>query len=260
MKSVVITGSTKGIGLGMAHEFLKRGHRVMISGSNQETLNQALQKLTAQFGKEKVQGQTCDVRSYEQVQAIWDASIKAFGKVDIWINNAGVGASRIPFWEISFDRIEQVVHTNALGMMYGSKIALQGMIKQGSGQIYNMEGEGSTGGVREGLILYGSTKATLTYLTKGLIKEAANTPVQVCYLSPGMVITDLLMGDTKPEDMERVKRIFNILADTVETVTPWLVEQVLANNKHGIRIAWLTKRKAMWRFASARFNKRDLFA
>jgi short-subunit dehydrogenase len=144
--------------------------------------------------------------------------------------------------------------------MYGSRVALQGMLKQGRGQIYNMEGQGSDGTMRPGLTLYGTTKAAITALTKGLIKEVKGKPVQVCYLSPGMVITDLLVGDYSPEEFERVKRIFNILADKLETVSPWLVDQILANDKHGARIAWLTPQKAAYRFLTARFNKRDLFS
>ncbi|NJQ96878.1 MAG: hypothetical protein HC784_02590 [Hydrococcus sp. CSU_1_8] len=58
---------------------------------------------------------------------------------------------------------------------------------------------------------------------------------------------------------ERSKRVLNILADRVETVTPWLAEQILANQKTGIRIAWLTKAKAIRRFLGASFFKRNLF-
>ncbi len=58
---------------------------------------------------------------------------------------------------------------------------------------------------------------------------------------------------------ERMKRIFNILADKVDTVAPWLVDQILQNKKTGVSIQWLTKSKIIWRFATAPFSKRDLF-
>ena len=61
-----------------------------------------------------------------------------------------------------------------------------------------------------------------------------------------------------PADWERSKRAFNILADRVETVTPWLADQVLANDRPGKRIAWLNGLKVMWRFLAAPFQKRNV--
>jgi hypothetical protein len=76
-----------------------------------------------------------------------------------------------------------------------------------------------------------------------------------------MVVTDLLTGQyrDRPDEWERAKRIFNILADRVETVAPWLAERVLANTQSGARIRWLTRSKLIGRFLAAPFRKRDLF-
>ena len=255
MKSIVITGASRGIGYGLAEEFLKRGHQVTICGRSLESINQAVATLSAKYESKRIQGQVCDVVDYAQVQKLWDAAVDSFGSVAIWINNAGISNDRQSFWELSVASINRIIQTNLLGMMYGSKVAMQGMLRQGYGQIYNMEGLGSTGSVTPGLILYGTTKSALTYYTKGLIKEAKDTKVQVNFLSPGMVATEMLTATLKGiDDMERSKRIFNILADRVETVAPYLVKQILANHQHGKRIAWLTPRKAAWRFLSARLN------
>jgi NADP-dependent 3-hydroxy acid dehydrogenase YdfG len=100
------------------------------------------------------------------------------------------------------------------------------------------------------------------YVQKGLRKDTADTPVQICTVSPGIVVTDLLTGDydLTSEQWEKSKKIFNILGDEVHTVAPWLVEQILATDKSGVRVAWLTRRKAFGRFMTAAFNRRDLFA
>jgi hypothetical protein len=76
-----------------------------------------------------------------------------------------------------------------------------------------------------------------------------------------MVLTDMLTApyDRQSAEWARARRIFNILADRVETVTPWLAGQILANQQHGARIKWLTKRKIITRFLLAPFRKRDLF-
>ena len=185
-----------------------------------------------------------------------------FGQVDIWINNAGLGHPQIAFWESSPELIRTVVETNLIGAMNGARVALSGMLEQGVGALYNMEGMGSEGPRVAGLTIYGTTKSGLRYFTDGLVQEVKGTPVVVGALQPGMVVTDLLTGqyEDKPEEWERAKRIFNVLADRVETVTPWLAQQVLKNQENGARITWLTRRKSMTRFLLAPFRKRDLFA
>jgi NAD(P)-dependent dehydrogenase (short-subunit alcohol dehydrogenase family) len=120
------------------------------------------------------------------------------------------------FWEIPAERIQAVVSTNLIGAMYGSKVALRGMLDQGFGGIYNMEGLGSDGRKVDGLALYGTTKSGLRYLDESLARETKGTPVLMGALSPGMVVTDLVTKQYEnrpPEDWESAKRIFNILAD-----------------------------------------------
>ena len=80
-------------------------------------------------------------------------------------------------------------------------------------------------------------------------------------INPGMVITELITRqfEGRPEEWQRAKRIFNLIADRVETVTPWLARQILANQKSGAVIAWLTPAKMLRRFLSLPFRKRDLF-
>ena len=162
---------------------------------------------------------------------------------------------------LKWRQIQAVVETNVIGAMYGAEVAIRGMREQGFGALYNMEGLGSDGRRVEGLTLYGTTKRGLRYLTDALAQEVEGTQITVGALSPGMVMTDMLTNqyEGRPEDWDRAKRIFNILADRVETVTPWLAQKVLANEKNGVRIKWLTRRKTMGRFLTAPFRKRDLF-
>jgi len=125
-----------------------------------------------------------------------------------------------------------------------------------------MEGFGSNGRLRVGLSLYGATKSALRFLSRSLTKEMQGTAVKVSTLSPGIVITELLTDPFKndPEGLERAKWVFNALGDKVETVTPWLVDRVLSNDKSGSAIHYLTTSKIITRFATAPFKRRDLFA
>jgi NAD(P)-dependent dehydrogenase (short-subunit alcohol dehydrogenase family) len=145
--------------------------------------------------------------------------------------------------------------------MYGSKVALRGMLDQGFGEIYSLEGLGSDGRKVEGLAVYGTTKAALRYLNESLARETKGTGVLVGALRPGMVLTDLVMKqyEDRPEELKRVKPIFSILADRVETVTPWLARQILTNKRNGATISWLPWWKLVGRFAMSSFRKRDPF-
>ena len=227
MKSVVVTGSTRGIGHGLAENFLKRGCRVVVHGRNEAQVQEAVAAFAAEFGADKVTGKAADIAEYDDLQALWDHGVR----------------------------------TNLLGMMYANKICIREMLAQGHGQIWNMEGFGSDGMTQVGLTSYGSTKRAVTYMTKSLVKEVKDTPVQVCWLSPGIVVTDLLTGDydLASEQWKKTKKTLNILGDTVETVTPYLVDGILAADKNGAKVAWLTGGKAAKRFLLAAFNKRDLF-
>ncbi len=261
-KHVVITGSTRGIGRGLAEQFLERDCSVAISGRSQATVDATVTELGDRYGDHRVCGSACDVADSAAVQGLWDWAETAFGSVDVWINNAGVSIERKPLWEQSDADLERLVATNLTGALLASKVAIRNMIEQGGGQLWNTEGFGSDGATQVGMAAYGSTKRAIRYLQRSLRKDTADTPVQVCTISPGIVVTDLLVGDydLTSEEWEKAKRIFNILGDDVETVTPWLADHVLATDKSGARVAWLTRRKAGTRFMTAAFNKRDLFA
>lgn len=261
-KAFVITGSTRGIGFGIAQALLQRGHRVFVSGRTTQAVDAAVAKLRDSAPDAWVAGNACDVTQHTDLQRLWDSAHRALGRIDVWVNNAGVSHRRQRVGALDPADLRNVIHTNLLGAMYATQIALAGMRAQGGGTIYNMEGYGSSGMTAPGMSIYGASKYALTYFTKCMIAEARATPVKICYLSPGIVVTDLLMHDMSgqsPADLERTRRIYNILADRLETVAPFLAERVAQEQSSGARIAWLTTGKAAGRFLSARFKKRNVF-
>lgn len=225
MRNVVITGSTRGIGFGMADEFLARGCNVVISGRYKESVSAAINKLKGKHQSKQIFGFPCNVTDPQLVEDLWNEAISKFGQVDIWINNAGISGPQISVTKNSPEQIKEVVDTNILGTIFGSQVAVKGMKLQGKGHIYNMEGAGSDGRMHDGLIIYGMSKYAISYFTKGLIKETKGSPVVVGSLSPGMVITEFISSqfENRPDEWERAKRIFNIIADRVDTVTPFLL-------------------------------------
>jgi NAD(P)-dependent dehydrogenase (short-subunit alcohol dehydrogenase family) len=260
--NVVITGSTKGIGYGLAREFLQRGHDVVVSSRGSGAVDKAVAALRAAFPGRKVVGKVCEVADYAQVQSLWQAAAEGLGAVDIWINNAGRDGIKVPFFMIPPDDYAKTVTTNLIGLMNGNRVAIPAMYKQGRGMIWNMEGFGSNGQIRPAIAPYGTTKYGVVYFTRAMVAELRKGPVGIGFLSPGIVVTDMLVPppDKRNEQWEKSKKILNILADTVETVTPYLVEGMLRNHgRNGAAVRWLTPGKVRRRFLMAAFRRRDLF-
>ena len=251
----VITGSTRGIGLGMAKEFLSRGHNVVVTGTSDESVEKGMKNIGE---NENVIGVPCLVENTDSIEAVWNRAVEKFNTVDVWINNAGAATSRNGLEKLSYEEIKRTVDTNLTGTILATRIVSSKMLEQGSGQIYMFEGFGSNGQLQNGITVYGSTKRALRYFTAAAANEYKNTPILIGSLSPGIVTTDLLIRASKDNSKgwERSKKILNLLADRVETVTPWLVEQTLNNTKNGAKIAWLTKRKVWGRFFGSLFSKR----
>jgi len=259
MKHIIVTGGSRGIGRGLALEFLKRGCLVSISGREKESILSSAEALKEESGFPNCRGIPCDVRKAEELEHLWRESNK-LQPVDIWINNAGVNHSNQPLAELEQSEIDAVVDTNIRGTILGSRVALAGMMQQGFGSIYNMEGLGSDGRIVEGTSIYGTSKSAIRYFTRSLIKEYSNSPLIVGSISPGMVVTDMILDPilSEPEKHRSALRIFHILADTTEKVTPWIVGKILTNKKHGRHIAWLTNRKILFRFLLHMFKKRNV--
>jgi len=258
MKSVVITGGSRGLGYEMAKCFLDEGYNVTICGRDPDRVSQAVENLA--YRKDKVMGVLCDVRNRQNVEELWQRSIERWGIVDVWINNAGITQAGETLWDLSPEDVHNVVGTNLLGAIFGMQIAMQGMLRQGHGQIFSVEGFGSNDMQRKGLNLYGTTKRALTHFATAFAKEAADTPVKIGLLSPGMMVTDFLKGPSgEIRHHENTKRIFNILGDKPDTVARFLVLNIMQNKGNGARIVWLTKKMIFWRFMKSVFVKRNLF-
>lgn len=241
MKTIIITGSTRGIGFALARAFLKRGCRVVISGRKQNSVDVAIERLQNEFSSEKIAGYACDVTEYDQLNRLWEKSVEKFGSVNIWINNAGISNTQNPPWDLSAEEIECVVKTNMLGEIFGTKVAISGFLRQGSGALYNMEGMGAQGrrGVK-GFSIYGSTKAGLRYFNDSIFTEIDKAQINIGAIQPGMMLTEMVTGQylNRREDWEKVKGIFAIISEKPEVVAEWLAEKILSNTKNGVRFSY----------------------
>jgi short-subunit dehydrogenase len=256
-KTVVITGSTRGIGYGLALEFLKAGHQVVLNGRNKQKLSQVIEDFSQQ-GYD-VSGVGGDVTAEETFSRLIEHAASRYGKIDIWINNAGIPQSQRYFHELDSSEITQLVSVNITGLMIGTRAAIRFFREQGHGKVFNMEGFGSDGRMMDKLTLYGTSKRAVHYFSKSVSREVKEESIQVGILSPGMVRTDFLTGASSTSDIaeqERNKRVFDILAEDVEVVTPFLTKRILKSQKKYDRIEFLTMRRLAPKLVKLMFVKK----
>ncbi len=189
-KTAVITGGASGIGLAMASRFGREGMRLVIADIQQDAIDEAVGGLKA-AGMDAI-GVRTDVARYEDVEALAEATLSAFGRVHIIVNNAGVSITG-PTWEMSLDDWRWVFGVNVWGVVHGIRAFTPILIEQGEpGHVINTASLASFNGTGEHAP-YCSSKAACLSISQALYSEliAANTRIGVSVVCPGMVATDI---------------------------------------------------------------------
>ncbi|GAB4429347.1 MAG: SDR family oxidoreductase [Anaerolineales bacterium] len=232
-KIVIVTGSTRGFGYHIAEALLKAGATVVITGRSQESLQRALNSLQA-LGP--VRGELCDVTVEEQVHQLADRVFDEFGRIDIWINNAGYSSAAGYIADFNPNEALEMFKANDLGTLYGAQAALKYMLPRKQGRLVSIYGAGSFLNPSSPTGLYAATKAWISSFTRTLAKELKGSGVQVLGFSPGMMLTDMLtspivIGENAKKMMERYGFVLRFLAHKPEQSAEKLVELLESNHK-----------------------------
>lgn len=214
-KAVLITGGSRGIGFAIARALLGRGARVFICGMDETRVKEAMAILRPAGGPQ-LTGLACDVRRYEQVQAMMREMERRLGGLDILINNAGVGRYR-NVEELTPDDWRIMIETNLSGVFYCCHEAIPLMKRRGGGYIINI---GSLAGKNAfpGGSAYNASKFGLIGFSEALMQEVRYHHIRVSYLMPGSV--DTTFGQTVPQTRESWK----LQPEDVATVVVNLLE------------------------------------
>ncbi|MDN2583167.1 SDR family oxidoreductase [Aquibium sp. ELW1220] len=205
----IVTGASRGLGLEMALEMAAAGMKVVLTGSRPGTaLDAAVEKARAAAtdagraaGRDDVAGIVADVCSYAACEAVVAETVARFGRVDVLVNNAGVGMRLISerfnteptrFWEAEPDAWKAIIDTNVTGAFNMARAAVPGMVARGFGKVINVSTSDQTM-VRKGYSPYGPSKAALEAASRVWAQDLAGTGVTVnVYLPGGAADTDLL--------------------------------------------------------------------
>ena len=264
MKTVVITGSARGLGFEMAKCFRKKNYNVVISDILKKDIDRAKKELNEIKSKGELLGVVCDITKTKDINNLVTETIKKFSQIDIWINNAGVNQPDKLIWEMNEDEVNKMIDIDLKGTIMSSIYAVNAMKENNSGAIYTVEGHGSNNAIIPGLSIYGTAKRGVTYFIKALAKELEKNKIDIIVgaLSPGIMITDFIKNafrDKKIKLSDKNKKVYNILGDYPDVVAKYLVNKMLLNTNNGIRIKWLTNTKATWRFMTYWIKKRNFF-
>ncbi|MFC7227096.1 SDR family oxidoreductase [Salinirubellus salinus] len=203
-KSVVITGSSQGIGRVTAEQFAQQGANVVVSSRSQEKIDEVVAGIEEADAPGRAIAVECDVRERESVENLVDTTVEEFGRIDSMVNNAGA-SFMAGFDDISENGWKTIVDINLHGTFHGAQVAGQQMQEQGDGgTIVNFASVAGTMGSRY-MSHYGAAKAAVVNLTASLSAEYANQDIRVNCIAPGLVGTPGVASQMgiDPSDVDR---------------------------------------------------------
>jgi len=188
-QTAIVTGSARGIGLAIARRLTRGGLRVAIADLDHATAQQETASLRAE-GAEVMAVKT-DVTQPDSVQAMVDAVIEEWGRLDVLVNNAGIAGRSAPIQDLTLEEWLQVISIDLTGVFLCCQAAVRAMLPRGYGRIVNIASIAGKEG-NPNLGPYSSAKAGVIGLTKSLGKELAQAGILVNAVAPAVIETEIL--------------------------------------------------------------------
>lgn len=197
-KVALITGAGSGIGKETALALAKEGAKIMVSDINEETGQQTVDAIK-ELGQDAMFIKA-NVAKYEEVEKMVEATVAAYGRIDIAINNAGIGSLPARTADKPLKAWDRVMAVNASGVFYGMKLQIQQMMKQGGGVIVNTASVAGLKGLPNN-IAYTASKHAVVGMTKAAAMEYAQRNIRINAVCPAFTTTALF----DPEEMDKMK-------------------------------------------------------
>ncbi|MEK1904856.1 MAG: SDR family oxidoreductase [Pseudomonas sp.] len=222
-KVVVITGASSGLGESTARHLAALGAKVVLAARRTERLEAIAAEIRAAGGS--ALAVTTDVSVQAQVQALADAAIAHYGRIDVMINNSGFMAIA-PMAQARIDEWDRMIDINIKGVLYGIAAVLPQMQKQGSGQIINIASVAGIKVFSPGGTVYSGTKFAVRAISEGLRHEVGGS-IRVTLISPGAVDSELKHGSSDEASSHNVNEFYKqaIPASSVARAIAYAIEQ-----------------------------------
>ena len=189
-KVAVITGASQGIGMETALAFAGKGCRVALAARSQKLIETIAGQINVSGGR--AMAVATDVSDKEQIRNLCDTVLAAWGRIDIWVNNAGFGIDYDGIFAPE-EWVEQIFSVNLMGVYWGTRIAAHAMLSNVSsprGIIVNISSIASEAPILPHLALYKATKAGVDILSEGLAAELESSKVRIINIKPGLTRTN----------------------------------------------------------------------
>ncbi|GGF90539.1 SDR family NAD(P)-dependent oxidoreductase [Paenibacillus abyssi] len=221
----VITGATRGIGKNMALLFAREGYTVVGTGRDEGKLRELEQELKGVSPSSIAI--PLDVRNLDDAKRTAARVVEEFGRIDVWINNAGVFFAIGPTWEVEPSDWVGDVTTNLMGTFNCVHAAIPHMLKRGEGRIINLVGGGTLGEFNYGNA-YGTSKTAIARFTENLASELAGTGLRSFALDPGLNDTDMTRYQREtPTGKKYLDKIEQLFEEHVDVPPSWAPESAL---------------------------------
>ena len=189
MKTVLITGGSRGIGKAVAIKFAEKGNQIIINYVSEKTDTEKLKNELLEAGAKDVLLIKADVSNSEDVKNMVKESIEKFEKIDILVNNAGITKDNL-LMRMSEEEFDKVIQINLKGTYLVTKEVTKYMMKKRSGSIVNLASVVGVAG-NAGQCNYAASKAGIIGFTKSIAKELASRNIRANAVAPGFIETDM---------------------------------------------------------------------
>lgn len=207
-KIIVITGGSKGFGKSLATFLKKESCQIIISSDNREDLEKTKQEISADTF-------LADVTKPKDLINLGEYVFKKYGRIDIWINNAGIQIAPSLIENIDVAKLKRLFDINFFGYFYGCQVALKYMKKQGFGLILNINSTAGLDG-KPMISAYSSSKFAIKGLTESIRKEIADS-INIYAVYPGGMQTEIYK-EKYPEDIKEYMLVDDVAQKVIENL------------------------------------------
>ncbi|MBK1620556.1 hypothetical protein CKO42_19405 [Lamprobacter modestohalophilus] len=219
-KVALITGASRGLGAGLAERFIEHGLRVAVCARTQPKI---------EGDSAKILSVAADVTDAEAMQQLCDTAVDRFGRIDLWINNAGLLAPIGPLRDNDPAEFARHIQVNVVGVFNGSRAFIRHLRQRGGDGVLLNISSGAARNAYAGWSAYCAGKAAVDRMSESIALEESDTGLRVHAVAPGIIDTDMqaMIRNCSPEQFPRVQKFLDLKANEGFSSPAFIADRLL---------------------------------